>query len=151
MRRSAPALTCVAIAVVALLIAGCGGSGGESSSSPAPSGGGTANGGGKPKRATAPNAPAGSNVVACREGRMEIEELRATAVGCGPARATVGRWVSSHACTLDESASRGSCALGGFRCQSVRSGRGAAVSCARPGGDVSFVAKAWLLRKGASG
>lgn len=147
MRRSATALTCVATAVLALLVAGCGGSGSESSSSTTPSGGGGANGAAAPKQATAPNAPAGSKVVACKEGRMEIEELRATAVDCASARGTMSRWERSHACTLGNG-SRSSCALGGFRCQAVRAGRGAAVSCARPGGDVSFVAKSWLLRKG---
>ncbi|HEX4732237.1 MAG TPA: hypothetical protein VH299_13275 [Solirubrobacterales bacterium] len=155
MRRSATALACVAIAVAALLVAGCGGgSGSGSSSSTAPGGGGDgggaggANGAGSPKKATAPNAPAGSKVVACKEGAADIEQLRAAAVDCGSARETMHQWERSHACTLGKSSSRGSCTLGGFRCQAVRAGRGASVSCARPGGDVSFVAKAWLLRKG---
>jgi hypothetical protein len=152
MRRSATAPACVAIAVIALLVAGCGGgSGSGSSSSTAPRGGGGANGAGAPKKATAPNAPAGSKVVACKEGAADMEQLRATAVHCGPARETMHRWERSRACTLGKSSSRGSCALGGFRCQAVRAGRGASVSCARPGGDVSFIAKAWLLRTSGAG
>jgi hypothetical protein len=134
---------------VAVLAAGCGGGSGSGGSSTAPPAGGTGQGG-APKKATAPNAPAGSKVVACTEGRVETVQLRATAVDCGTARATMARWERSHACTLGRSSSRSSCALGGFRCQAVRSGRGAAVSCARPGGDVSFVAKSWLL-KGSGG
>jgi hypothetical protein len=152
MRRSATALACVAIAIVALIVAGCGGgSGGGSSSSTAPAGGGGANGGGRPKQATAPNAPAGSKVLACKEGGVATEELRATAVDCGSARETMRRWERSHACALGKSGSRSSCALGGFRCQAVRNGRGASVNCARPGGDISFVAKARPLRKSGAG
>jgi hypothetical protein len=142
MKRSATALVCVAIAVAALLVAGCGGSGSESSSSTAP-----AEGGGVPKRATAPNAPAGSKVVACKEGAVGTGQLRATTIGCASAREAMREWERSPACTLGKSSSRSSCALGGFRCQAVRAGPGASVSCARPGGDVSFVAKARLLRK----
>lgn len=152
MKRSAVPLTCIAIAVVAVLAAGCGSGSGSGSSSTAP---GITNaevnrGGGEPE-ATAPNAPAGSKVVACQEGAKEMEQLRATAVDCASARETMRQWGRSHACTLGKSGSRSSCALGGFRCQAVRSDRVAAVSCARPGGDVSFVAKAWLLRKSGSG
>jgi hypothetical protein len=154
MRISAAASLAVLLACTALFAAGCGGGSGSSGSSTAPAGGtGAGQGGatgGAPKKATAPNAPAGSKVVSCTEGRVETVGLRATAVDCGTARATVARWERNHACTLGRSSSRSSCSLGGFRCQAVRSGRGAAVSCARPGADVSFVAKAWLL-KGSGG
>jgi hypothetical protein len=156
MRRSVPAITVVAIVAAALLVAGCGGgSGGSSSSGPSPQGphvgesGPEVGGGGK--KATAPNAPAGSKVVACKEGSVDAVGLRATAVDCGTARGTMRRWSSSHACTLGKSSSRSSCSLGSFRCQTVRVDRGAAVSCARPGADVAWIAKAWLLRKGDSG
>jgi hypothetical protein len=139
----------------ALLVAGCGGGSGSGGSSTAPSGEGTTGGAQRgartaaPKKATAPNAPAGSKVVPCREGRGETLQLRATAVDCGTARTTMQHWERSHACTLGDG-SRASCSLGGFRCQAVRVDRGAAVSCARPGADVSFIAKAWLV-KGSGG
>jgi hypothetical protein len=149
MRLSAVASLAVLLTCVALLAAGCGGGSGTSGSSTAPPPGGTGQGG-APKQATAPNAPAGSKVVSCPEGRVETVQLRATAVDCGTARTTMAHWERSHACTLGRSSSRSSCSLGGFRCQAVRSGRGAAVSCARPGGDVSFVDKSWLL-KGSGG
>jgi hypothetical protein len=142
MKRSAIALTALGIAA-ALLVTGCGGgSDSGSTSSTAPGGG---------KRATAPNAPVGSKVVACKKGEVEMEQLRATAVDCAAARTTMRRWASSHTCTLGKSDSRSSCSLGSFRCQAVRVDRGAAVTCARPGGDVSFIAKAWLLRKTGAG
>jgi len=132
MRRSAPKLwlgTVAALAVGALLLAGCGGGSGSSSS--------TTPGGAN--KATAPNAPTGSEVVTCKVGGAEAEELRAAAVDCATARETMLAWASSHACALGKGASRGSCALGEFRCQAVRSGQGVSVACARPGGDISFL------------
>ncbi|HEY2053221.1 MAG TPA: hypothetical protein VGH14_04725, partial [Solirubrobacterales bacterium] len=85
------------------------------------------------------NAPAGSKVVACKESAAEVEGLRATAIDCGTARKTMTRWKATPACALTQGASRGSCALDGFRCQAVRTDAGAAVSCARPGSDIAFV------------
>jgi hypothetical protein len=120
----------------ALLAAGCGSGGSAESRSdttPPESGGGT------PKQATAPNAPAGSKVVTCDAGAAEVEGLRATAVDCGAAREAMRRWTQTEACALTEGASRGSCSLGGFRCQAVRTDRGVAVSCAHPGGDIAFI------------
>jgi hypothetical protein len=127
--------------LAALLVAGCGG--GSSSTMPTGDGEGT-----MPKKATSPNAPAGSKVVSCAENRMEMEQLRATEVGCATARATMERWERSHVCTLGDG-SRSSCSLGGFRCQAVKVEKGASVSCAGPQGDVSFIAKAWLAKKSA--
>ena len=115
----------------ALLAAGCGGSGSGGSNSTAP----PAEEGGAPKKATAPNAPAGSKVVVCGQG------LRATAVDCGTAGRIERRWEKHRSCALPDGASRASCALGPFRCQAVKTGDGVAVSCARPGGDIAFIAK----------
>jgi hypothetical protein len=56
-------------------------------------------------------------------------------------------WEVSHGCHLAKGESRGACSISGFRCQSVRTGKGISVSCARPGGDVSFIAKAEMLKK----
>jgi hypothetical protein len=148
MKRSAVVLAALAI-VAALLVAGCGSGSGSSSTAPAansavPPGGAPITGGGK--KATAPNAPAGSKVVACRERRLEVRQLRASAVDCGAAQKTMRDWVSSHACTLGN-ASRSSCSLDGFRCQAVRVDQGASVSCARPDADVAWIATAWLLKR----
>jgi hypothetical protein len=127
---------------VALLAAGCGGGSGSTT----PGGGGETNGatteGGAPKKATAPNAPAGSKVVSCPVGGGDDEvQLRATAVDCRTARATVAGWAETDSCALAADASRGSCSVAGFRCQAVRAEFGLAVSCARPGGDVAFIVK----------
>ena len=130
MKRSALAT----FVVLALLVAGCGGGSSGGSSSTAP------------KKATSPNAPAGSKVISCKENRIETLQLRATEVDCATARATMMRWESSHVCTLGDG-SRSSCSLGGFRCQAVKVDKGASVSCAGPEGDVSWIARAWLAKK----
>lgn len=119
----------------ALLAAGCGGEGSGGSNTTAPPAAG-----GTPKKATAPNAPAGSEVVACKESAVGMEGLRATAVDCGTADRIMRRWADHRSCALADGASRGSCALGAFRCQTVRTDAGVAVSCARPGGDIAFIA-----------
>jgi hypothetical protein len=123
------------VVCAALFAAGCGGGGSAGSSSTAPREGG----GGTSKQATAPNAPAGSKVINCKAGGGQVEGLRATAVDCGTARETMRRWGQNDSCALAEGASRGSCSLGDFRCQSVKADRGVAVSCAHPGGDVAFI------------
>jgi hypothetical protein len=119
------ALAAVTVALcAALLLAGCGG--GDSGGS-----GTTA----VPKKATAPNAPAGSKVTSCGGG------LRVTAVDCDTAGRIRARWENHRSCALADGASRGTCDLGSFRCQTVRAGEGVAVSCARPGGDIAFIAE----------
>jgi hypothetical protein len=129
-RAAAPVL---AVLIATLLAAGCGGSG-SSSSSTAPGGAGEST---APKKATSPNAPAGSKVVACGGSG----QLRAAAVGCHTARTTMERWESSSSCALPEDASRNSCRVGGFRCQATNAGAGASVSCVGPKGDVAFIAR----------
>jgi hypothetical protein len=133
-------LTALAAIVLcaALLAAGCGGgdSGGSNTTAP-PAGGGET-----PKKATAPNAPAGSKVVACKEGAADVEGLRVTAIDCGTADRIMRRWENHRSCSLAAEASRGSCSLGAFRCQAVKADRGVAVSCARPGGDIAFIKRA---------
>jgi hypothetical protein len=103
----------LAVVVLALFVAGCGGS---SSSS------------------TQPKAPAGSKVVSCKTGG-----LRATSVDCASARKLMSGWKASQSCTLAAGESRGACSVSGFRCQSVRTGKGVSVSCARPGEAVAFI------------
>lgn len=134
MRIAALAPIAAALICAALLVAGCGGEGSGGSNTTA-----------APKKATAPNAPTGSRVVACEESAADVEGLRATAVDCDTAERIVRRWQSHRSCTLPDGASRGSCALDDFRCQAVESDRGVAVSCAKPGGDIAFIA----LRKDA--
>jgi hypothetical protein len=110
-----PVLGAVVLAV-ALFVVGCGGSSSSST--------------------TKPKAPAGSTVVSCKTGG-----LRATAVDCASARKVMIGWRHSHACALGQGESRGACSVSGFRCQSVRTGKGVSVSCARPGEAVAFIRK----------
>jgi hypothetical protein len=145
------ALVAVAVLAAALLVAGCGSGSGSGSNSTAPAGSAPSTSRGSGKKTVAPNAPAGSKVVACPEGRGETGRLRATAIDCRTARTTMRQWERSHACALGRDASRDSCSLGGFRCQAVKVDRGAAVSCARADGDVSFIARSRSLRKSGSG
>jgi hypothetical protein len=123
MKRSA--LAVLAVLAAALLVGGCGGGSSGGSASTAP------------KKATAPNAPAGSKVVSCGGSA----ELRATEVGCDTAHSAMEQWEQSQACALGEGDSRGSCALGELRCQAVKGDEGVAVSCAGPEGDVSFIVR----------
>jgi hypothetical protein len=91
-------------------------------------------GGGSSNSTTQPKAPGGSKVVACKAAG-----LRATAVNCASARKVMNGWEASHVCALGQSESRGACSVVGFRCQSVRTGKGVSVSCARPGEAVAFI------------
>lgn len=72
-------------------------------------------------------------MVSCESGG-----LRATFVSCDSARKVMRGWEHSHACTLAKGTSRGACSVSGFRCQAVQAGKGASVSCARPGEAVAF-------------
>jgi hypothetical protein len=127
MKRSAPAA--LAVLVVALLVAACGGgsSGGSNSTSP--------------KKATAPNAPAGSKVASCTEDGMETDQVRATEVSCDVARATMTEWENDPVCARGGGGARSACSIGDFRCQAVKVERGTSVSCERKGAAVS-----WLIR-----
>jgi hypothetical protein len=123
MKRSAVAVLLVLTA--ALLVAGCGGSSNGGSNSTAP------------KKATAPNVPAGSKVASCGGD----SELRATEVDCDTARTTMEQWEQNQACTLREGASRSSCSLGSSRCQAVKVDKGTSVSCVGPEGNVAFIVR----------
>ena len=110
MRISAAAPLAVLLACAALLAAGCGGGSGSSGEldrnrrrrkararRPRPGRRRAA-----PKKATAPNAPAGSKVVACKVAGGGTAGLRATAIDCGTARATMRRWEGDRSCAMAE-------------------------------------------------
>ena len=123
MKRFAVAALTVLIAV--LLVAGCGGGSNGGSNSTAPA------------KATSPNAPAGSRVVACRGSG----QLRAATVDCATARTTMERWEGAGSCALAKDASRNSCMVGGFRCQAASVDAGVSVSCVGPEGEIAFIAR----------
>jgi hypothetical protein len=132
MRRSAPAI--LTLLAAALLVSGCGGgsSGGSHSTEPQET---------TTKEATAPNAPAGSKVVSCKEHCLAAEQLRATAVSCDVAGATMTEWENDPVCARGGGGARSACSIGDFRCQALKVEAGTAVSCERKGAAVS-----WLVR-----
>lgn len=131
MKRAVPGFA--AVLAAALLVGGCGGGSG--------SGPTTAPRETTAKPATAPNAPAGSKVIDCAEDGLGPEQLRATAVSCDVARATMTEWENDPACDRGGGGARGACSIGDFRCQAVQVEAGASVSCERQGGAVSWLVK----------
>jgi hypothetical protein len=115
-----------------LLATGCGSSGEPSSQ---PSSGQTAT-------ATTPEAPAGAAVRRCPGSVAGTGKVRVTGVACDVGRGVVAAWAGKPSCSGSSGASRFSCGVGqGYRCLGAATERGLAVSCARPGSSVSFIAK----------
>jgi len=69
------------------------------------------------------------------------EQVRATGVGCDTARRVVAAWASDEACSTPTGESRYSCSVDGYRCLGAMSEHRIAVSCARQGSSVSFLAR----------
>jgi hypothetical protein len=94
--------------------------------------------------ATTPPAPPGASAQSC--GRTTVagtEGLRVTGVGCDVGRGLVAAWANRASCAPGNEAPRVSCTVHeDYRCLAAATDRGAAVSCARPGSSVAFIAKA---------
>lgn len=114
----------LAVALVAVA-AGCGSSGSGSSSAARPEGG---------------QAPPGATARACGASAHGVGELRATGVACSVAAEVAGSWTAENGCATTANASRTACTVGRYRCLTVIAERGLAVSCARPGRSISFIA-----------
>ncbi len=123
-------------ALLATALASCGGSsstsGGESQGRSAPDGGSTA------PRSSGAGAPAGAAVRSCAAQAGGVAGMRVTGVACAEAGQVARDWRAEGACSASASASRGSCAVRAYRCLSVRTDRGLAVSCSRPGRAIAF-------------
>jgi hypothetical protein len=92
--------------------------------------------------ATTPDAPPGASARTCGEPVPGAEELRVTGIGCDVASQVVAAWVAKPSCSAPASGSRFSCSVDDdYRCLGAKAERGIAVSCARPGASVSFIAK----------
>jgi hypothetical protein len=124
-----------AIALAALLVAGCGsdsGYGGDSGEVSRPNQASTTQ--------TSPSGPSGVRAQSCRpEG--EIAALRTVGESCKTAVAVAADWSRRAGCSAPEGVSRFACTVRGYRCLGTAAGRGIAVSCARPGRSISFVAE----------
>ena len=89
----------------------------------------------------APSAPAGGTTRSCTAAVTSIEGLRVTAASCAEARRVALGWHRRGDCRLGEGTSRGGCSVGAYRCGAVRADLGIAVTCARPGRTVGFIAR----------
>lgn len=111
-----------AVALAAGLLVGCGDSSSDQTSVP-------------------PKAPVGAGAASCDTYATDAEPLRATGIPCDQARRVMYGWQREHSCSLPSGASRGSCRARSYRCQAARTDRGLAVSCAREGQSIAFLAK----------
>jgi hypothetical protein len=93
--------------------------------------------------ATTPAAPPGATARGCGETTVAgTAQLRVTGVGCDVGRGIVAAWANEPACSPTQGASRSSCSVrDGYRCLGAAAGQGLAVSCARPGSSIAFVAR----------
>jgi hypothetical protein len=120
MRLAVPITTAV---LAAALLAGCGGDSSTGDST------------------ATPTAPAGAIAIGCQTHTADAEGLRATAVSCADARQLLFAWQRASGCASSPGASRSACTVGSYRCIGARTDRGLAVSCAKPGQSIAFVAK----------
>lgn len=86
-------------------------------------------------------APIGARPKSCDSLAADAGGLRATGVPCDRARQVMYGWRRERSCSTPPGASRSSCLTRSYRCQAVRADRGLAVSCARAGEAIAFVAK----------
>jgi hypothetical protein len=86
-------------------------------------------------------APVGASAKSCDTHATDAESLRATEIPCDQARQVMYGWQREPTCSIEAGASRSSCLTRSYRCQAVRAGRGLAVSCAREGQSIAFLAK----------
>ena len=128
--RLAPRLLAL-LAICALLVAGCGGSdddGAKEAPRPEP-------------QAKSSTAPPGASAEACESRAVDAQDLRATNISCEQARQLMFAWQRSEECS-GKGGSRSSCSIkGSYRCLTANTGRGMAVSCAKPGRSVAFIVR----------
>ncbi len=123
-----PLLLAAALLVVAVLVlAGCGSSSEETT------------GGGPP--ASTSSAPQGVRAGVCKGAAALKGEVRVTSIACGEARSVVAAWNGEPKCFSPGGASRYSCKVGKLTCLAASVDAGIAVTCARPGRSLAFVAR----------
>jgi hypothetical protein len=92
--------------------------------------------------ATSPAAPPGASARTCEGTVAGTAELRVTGVGCDVGRGVVAAWANEPSCSPEGGASRSSCSVyDEYRCLGAATERGTAVSCARPGSSIAFIAQ----------
>jgi hypothetical protein len=121
------AATIALVALAAGLLSACGGS----SSSDATAGSTSNTRGGPP----------GAAVRACETNATDVVSLQATAVSCADAEAVLLDWQDQDDCAAASGASHSACTVSDYRCIGAVVSAGLAVSCARQGHAIAFVAK----------
>lgn len=93
--------------------------------------------------ATTPPAPPGASARDCGDTTVAgTQDLHVTGIGCDVGRGVVAAWTGKPGCAPAAGASRSSCSVhDGYRCLAAATERGVAVSCARPGGSLAFLAR----------
>jgi hypothetical protein len=93
--------------------------------------------------ATTPPAPPGASARDCGDTTVAgTRDLQVTGIGCDVGRGVVAVWSRKPGCAPAAGASRSSCSVhDGYRCLAAATERGIAVSCARPGGSLAFLAR----------
>jgi hypothetical protein len=114
----------LAVALVALLASGCGSSGTNSG-----------------EGSTKTTAPRGAMALTCAGAPAGVEALRVSGVDCAAGRQVASAWTEKNGCGAVPGASRTSCTAGIYHCLGIATERGLAISCARPGRSISFLAK----------
>jgi hypothetical protein len=123
------AATIALVATAAALLAACGSS----------SSGGTA---GSTGATSSPRGgPPGASARSCETKAAGVVSLQATAVSCEHAEALLLAWQGQDGCAAAPGASHSACTVRGYRCIGAVTSSGLAVSCARPGHAIAFVAK----------
>jgi len=120
--------------LAAVLIAGCGSDDGDESTQTTGSGSATTS------TTPPPSAPAGATAHACTIGTADLEDLRVTGVDCDAGRQVAVGWTHGATCASPEGGSRFACSVRGYRCLGTTTEHGIAVSCARSGRSIAFVA-----------
>ncbi len=135
--KTVPSLLLVVVLAV-LLLAGCG-SDGSNDSAATTQGQPTTQAQADEEPATP--SPAGASARSCTGGEAGIEGLRVTGIDCGDGQAVAAAWSSQGGCASPADSSRFSCSVRGYRCLGTVAEHGIAVSCARPGRSIAFLAR----------
>jgi hypothetical protein len=136
MRLALPSASIAVLATVAAL--GCG----SGDSGPAQTNARSQGSTGQQTAAEEPGGgPAGAAAHSCTSGAAYVGGLRVTGVDCGAGQAVAAAWSGNASCASPAGSSRFACSVRGYRCLGAATERGVAVSCARRGRSIAFVAK----------
>lgn len=83
----------------------------------------------------------GASARSCDAYSTDVGALRATRISCSQARQVMYGWQRERSCAAPAGASRNSCLTRSYRCLATRTDRGLAVSCARKGQSIAFLAR----------